>query len=339
MSSTRRWKKALAEHETVVADFLSVIQAAPPGEWHRRPGPTRWSRADLALHLCRAYEIGRQSVETGRGMRPLVSRRKAWFFRSFFLPVILMSRRFPRVGAPAEVIPDSSEVEQLTRDRAARRFRESADAAATALRRAADRRPTPVLHHAYFGGLSPYAGLRLLSAHTRHHTRKLVSVALIALALDAGPLAAQAIAVTTQRVDTACDYRRCSLGIVPTWNGLAVTRGAAQEHVANLHFFFPRDVRAALEGADRTAVGADSAAALATRALQLRKAGAALTDTGIGLLTVAAVRAIISASNNRATGVVAAAGAGALGLSVPFQFAADGALSRAVWWHNLRYAR
>jgi len=24
-------------------------------------------------------------------------------------------------------------------------------------------------------------------------------------------------------------------------------------------------------------------------------------------------------------------------VSVPLQFAADGALSRAVWWHNLRY--
>ena len=37
--------------------------------------------------------------------------------------------------------------------------------------------------------------------------------------------------------------------------------------------------------------------------------------------------------------LVAAAGLAALTISVPFQFAADGALSRAVWWHNLRYAR
>ena len=173
MSSARRWKKALAEHETVVADFLSVIQKASANEWHRRPSPGKWSTADIALHLCRAYEIGRQSVETGQGMSLLVSRRKAWFFRTFFLPVILRAQRFPRVGAPAEVRPNSSEVEQLTRERAAKRFRESADAAATAIRRTADRRPTPVLHHAYFGGLSPYMGLRLLSAHTRHHIRQL----------------------------------------------------------------------------------------------------------------------------------------------------------------------
>jgi hypothetical protein len=29
---------------------------------------------------------------------------------------------------------------------------------------------------------------------------------------------------------------------------------------------------------------------------------------------------------------------GALFISVPLQFAADGALSKAVWWHNVRYA-
>jgi hypothetical protein len=37
--------------------------------------------------------------------------------------------------------------------------------------------------------------------------------------------------------------------------------------------------------------------------------------------------------------VIAVIGAASLGVSVPLQFAADGALSRAVWWHNVRYAR
>jgi hypothetical protein len=36
---------------------------------------------------------------------------------------------------------------------------------------------------------------------------------------------------------------------------------------------------------------------------------------------------------------VATASGVALMLSLPVHFAADGALSRAVWWHNLRYAR
>jgi len=36
--------------------------------------------------------------------------------------------------------------------------------------------------------------------------------------------------------------------------------------------------------------------------------------------------------------VVGGVGVAALLVSVPLQFAADGALSRAVWWHNMRYA-
>jgi DinB family protein len=173
MPSTRRWKSALAEHETAVNDFLAASQRVPSADWHRRPAAGRWSTADLALHICRAYEVARESVETGKGMRRLVSKRMAWLSRTFILPVILLTKRFPRVAAPSEVGPDCVEAECLTRELAASRLRKSADDAAAAFRRAADQSPAPVLHHAYFGRLNPYSGLRLLSAHTHHHTRQL----------------------------------------------------------------------------------------------------------------------------------------------------------------------
>lgn len=137
----------------------------------------------------------------------------------------------------------------------------------------------------------------------------------------------------------ACDYRSCALGIVPNWSGLAVVRGVGGPRVANLSFFWPHDVSAALRGTDLGIAGADSAAAQARHAVQLRRAGAALTDAGIVLGAIAAARALGAGRLHRADGVIAGAGAAALGLSVPFQFAADGALSRAVWWHNVRFAR
>ena len=58
-----------------------------------------------------------------------------------------------------------------------------------------------------------------------------------------------------------------------------------------------------------------------------------------GAVFAAAVRAAAAGHVRRSDGIVAAVGAGAFALSVPFQFAADGMLSRAVWWHNARYAR
>lgn len=142
-----------------------------------------------------------------------------------------------------------------------------------------------------------------------------------------------------QTVAPSCTYRLCALTIAPTWNGLAVVRASSGERVANLHFFWPHDVTPALAGADASAVGADSAAAHARDAVRLRRVGAVLTDAGIVLAASAAASAMRHGRLSRSDGVLAGIGGASLALSVPFQFAADGALSRAVWWHNLRFGR
>ena len=139
--------------------------------------------------------------------------------------------------------------------------------------------------------------------------------------------------------DSVCTYRTCALGIVPSWNGLAVVRGQTGPRVANLHFFVPRDITLALRGDDRTRPGADSAAAEAGRALSLRRMGAAFTDLGLLAMSAAAISGLRARHLDRSAQTLGAAGMGALLVSVPFQFAADGALSRAVWWHNQRFAR
>ena len=142
-----------------------------------------------------------------------------------------------------------------------------------------------------------------------------------------------------QATAAACDYRACALGIVPTWNGLAVVRGADGPRVANLNFFWPRSIESALRGPTPLLPGADSAAAHARRAVGLRRIGALLTDAGLIGGVVTAVRVVNRGRAGRGEQRAAGAALGALVLSVPFQFAADGALSRAVWWHNVRFAR
>jgi hypothetical protein len=136
----------------------------------------------------------------------------------------------------------------------------------------------------------------------------------------------------------ACAYRACALSIAPTWNGLMVVRGSDAARVANLNFFLPHDITPALRG-DSTMVGADSARAQAVRAVRLRRTAAVLTDLGAVAVIVALARAASAAHVTTNDRVVGGAGLAALLVSVPLQFAADGALSRAVWWHNLRYAR
>ena len=64
-----------------------------------------------------------------------------------------------------------------------------------------------------------------------------------------------------------------------------------------------------------------------------------LTDAGAVAIVAALAHAASAGRADRSDKVAGGAGLAALLVSVPIQFAADGALSRAVWWHNLRYAR
>ena len=57
------------------------------------------------------------------------------------------------------------------------------------------------------------------------------------------------------------------------------------------------------------------------------------------MIAVAGVNALRAGHVRRQDGVLAGIGGAALAVSVPLQFAADGALSRAVWWYNRRFAR
>lgn len=135
-----------------------------------------------------------------------------------------------------------------------------------------------------------------------------------------------------------CQYRECAFSIAPTWNGLLVVRGSDGGRVANLNFFLPRDIAPTLRG-DASAAGSDSALAHAKRAVALRRAGAVLTDLGAVAVVVSLARAASAGRASTNDRVVGGVGLAALLVSFPIQFAADGALSRAVWWHNVRYAR
>jgi hypothetical protein len=137
---------------------------------------------------------------------------------------------------------------------------------------------------------------------------------------------------TTSRPDPNCTYQTCALGLVPAWNGLEVTRGDSQRRAAMLGFFIPEDVSHAF---------ADDAEAVdvARDAFRIRQIGAALTDAGIVLAATGLARALFRRDWDALSTGLTVGGGAALGAGVPFQFAADGALSRAVWLYNRRYAR
>lgn len=166
-----RWTFALQEHELVVAEFAAGIAQVSHEAWHRTTSPTDWSASALALHVCQSYTFGVAAAAGGPGMRLRTPWVVAWFARTFLLPRLLAAQRFPRgARAPSEVVPDPLEARELTQEAAIARLQRVASEAVTALQDAALHRPGIRITHAYFGPLKPYLALRLLSAHTRHHT-------------------------------------------------------------------------------------------------------------------------------------------------------------------------
>ncbi|HEU4720260.1 MAG TPA: DinB family protein [Gemmatimonadaceae bacterium] len=164
----------MREHGAVVHQCVLALQAIDSRDWWRVPSPGTWSPATVALHLCVSYELGRDVATGGQGMRLRSSRPFAWLLRSFLLPYMLATKRFPRgVRAPREVRPDEAEASRLTCEAACERLTRAAHAAADVLRDLGRHRSEVRFTHAYFGPLTPLTTLRLLSAHTRHHVRRL----------------------------------------------------------------------------------------------------------------------------------------------------------------------
>lgn len=175
MRNGRLWEAALDEHEKAVRSFVAACEQLPAGRWHQASALDKWSPSDVVLHLCKAYDLGRQAVAGHPGMRLRVTPWRAWMLRAFLMPMIFLTGRFPRgVPAPKEVLPDPAESNELSRESAMARLGRNAREAAEALRTIAEDHPRVRVMHAYFGPLTPHQALRMLSAHTQHHARELV---------------------------------------------------------------------------------------------------------------------------------------------------------------------
>jgi hypothetical protein len=176
MIDDRRWAEAADEHGRAVRSFVEAMAAVPEASWHTARAAGKWSPAALALHVCQAYEFGRDAVKTGRAMRLKVPAPVAWMSRVLVLPVLLARDRFPGgADAPLEVVPDLQEALRIAQSALSARLEKAAADALDALCQASFSQPALRVTHAYFGPMRPLQTLRLLSAHTRHHTRGLVS--------------------------------------------------------------------------------------------------------------------------------------------------------------------
>lgn len=175
------WDDALAEHAAVLSAFIRAMEAVPAPQWQVSPGATTWSAAALALHVADSYAFGREAAFGRAAMRRRTPAPVAWFARTVLLPRLLASETFPRgARAPDEVVPDPHAAASLDQAEMRVRLERVAAEAVDALQEAARTRPRVRITHAYFGPLRPLLAMRLLSAHTRHHTEGMRQRGLVA---------------------------------------------------------------------------------------------------------------------------------------------------------------
>lgn len=168
---SRGWRRALNEHDAAVAAFLEVVSGIPEPRWKLPHRPGSWSAAEEVLHVTLSYEVALRGVRTGAGMRPRVSPMRAMLLRWLVLPVILASDWFPRARAPLEIRPPAGDASGAV-DMSPAGLCERLAHAALEVRDELPASPAGLrFHHAYFGGLAPKQAMRMLAAHTRHHTR------------------------------------------------------------------------------------------------------------------------------------------------------------------------
>ncbi len=168
-----RLPRAVLAHRESIGEFLSLAERVPPVQWAVPLQLGKWSPAQEVEHVALAYEIFGTEVAGGVGMKPMVPAARQHLLRWFVLPGILFTGKFPgRPRAPREVRPTGATV---VKEVQLERLRAAVDACERSWRLARRERPRQRLSHAYFGTLSLDDALRLMTVHTRHHGRKLVS--------------------------------------------------------------------------------------------------------------------------------------------------------------------
>jgi hypothetical protein len=159
---------AMEEHRRVVGAYVARVKAVPDDQWTLPMTGRTWSAAEETLHLIKAYELPLGDGRMRMKVKPFVS----WILGTFYLRFLLWRKTFHTgARAPSEVRPDGEEAKSISKDELIVRLVRTAEDAAAALHDASEKRPDFRLVHAYFGKLTPLTGLRMLNAHTRHHTR------------------------------------------------------------------------------------------------------------------------------------------------------------------------
>jgi hypothetical protein len=167
------WIGLVEAHALALHEYRIAASALDSATWLRPIASGKWSPAEITAHVAKAYGVLTVELDGGAGMGLRGSSLQRLVLRHTVLPRLLTGRPFPPgVRAPRETRPTEIIEEPVV---ALTRLVERAEQFTRNLTEKAGRQKVR-LTHAYFGQLSAPQGLKLSTAHTRHHARQLAAI-------------------------------------------------------------------------------------------------------------------------------------------------------------------
>lgn len=160
----------LANHRTAVHEYCALAARLPADVWLWPVAPGKWSPAQITQHVTLAIETFTDEFAGRAGMALKLTVWRRFVLRTFLLPRLLSSGRFPAsIKAPREIRPSTTPATQADALERLKQASSALDAIATAAPSSRSRRLT----HPYFGRVPALTAVRLLELHTRHHLSQL----------------------------------------------------------------------------------------------------------------------------------------------------------------------
>lgn len=179
------WARLIADHKAALEAFVADAASLEPAIWASPRAEGKWSAAEVSEHLRLAYTTILAELEEKGGFRIRTRWWQRLFLRLFYLPGILRTGRMPRrAPAPREIRPANTAYDRPSTLDHLRREGDRFLEAMTAI----DLSTFKGLTHPFFGKLAPFASIRIITIHVRHHHEQVPSAQRSVLRVEPVPL-------------------------------------------------------------------------------------------------------------------------------------------------------
>lgn len=163
--------ETIENHRAAIKEFIRRSEDVPGERWDRPRASGKWAPAQEVAHLVLTYRSYIIELLEGPVVTPDTYPARHVVLRARVLPRILKGNWFPSGGVSPEVTQPGT----VSREKTAllKELSESVNGFESAAMEEAERNPGRYVRHPHFGALNLVDLIKVLTEHTKHHTKNL----------------------------------------------------------------------------------------------------------------------------------------------------------------------